>query len=89
MTLDEVRMTLDEAWAAAEAALPEGWRLQGVTPGGPIGSWRAEAVGRTHLRRDPMGLYPDVATGGGPTPIAALLALAQALSEPVSREPRP
>lgn len=65
---------LDEAWAAAEAALPEGWRLKGVWLfDGPKPFWRATALS-----------YPR--TGGcdehaeGQTPADALLALAEQLA---------
>lgn len=76
-------MSLDDAWKAAEAALPEGWLI---------------AVGSTHLSefRPPRVVYwaeagpmaPDggpegdagMMNGGADTPTAALLALADRLT---------
>lgn len=71
---------LDAAWAAAEAALPSGWVMWTVSPGGwrasardwgverEIHSWAASAVGPT-----------AEAKGRGPDPTAALQALTAAL----------
>jgi hypothetical protein len=73
-------LTLDEAWAEAEAALPPRWVMWKLAPDAwkasvaDIGvdrvlhSWEAQAAG-------PIG----VARGHGPTPAAALHALAVAL----------
>ena len=63
-------MTLDEAWAEAEAALPEGWRITAIV--GPVagrGEWTASAYGY---------VPEDRAYADGPTPVAALRALAAA-----------
>lgn len=62
----EATPTLDSAWAAVEALLPEGWIGPAV---GPVRkAWRADA-----WAADTMLGFP------GPTPIAALRALAAAL----------
>ena len=67
-------MLLSEAWAGAEASLPLGWLLMGVTrdPRWPD-KWTAIAIGP---------LSPtDVATGKGDRPQKALERLAEALRE--------
>ena len=66
---------LDEAWAQAEAALPEGWRLYDLIDEGRregrSSEWAAIAVNRhSHAR-----------AGQGPTPTATLLALAARLRD--------
>ena len=68
--------SLDAAWAEAEAALPKGWRLDCLSnldpPAADEGGWNATAT-----------LYEDVDIdhehGQGPTPAAALRALAERL----------
>jgi hypothetical protein len=62
--------TLDAAWARVEAALPDGWlwRVQ-MQSRGPL--WLADAWHRHDV--------DDGMTAFGPTPIAALHALADAL----------
>lgn len=60
---------LDAAWAAAEAALPEGWRLH-LLEATPQDEWRVVAG-----KRIDDGTDPFIAIAEGPTPIAALLAL--------------
>ena len=65
-------MTLDEAWAEAEAALPEGWALYVLDQ--HRGEWRATA-GRIEAGYD----NPFIAMESGPTPATALHALAIAL----------
>ena len=66
-------MTLDEAWAAAEAALPEGWAVTDVLRrgGGAEREWRAFAHRWTPYA-DPINRV----AGMGPTPAEALIALA-------------
>lgn len=59
----EAADTLDAAWKAVEAELPEGWRIERLDMG-VWGSWWAYA-----------GRGPDRVHGEGPTPTAALLAL--------------
>lgn len=76
---------LDAAWAAAEAALPEGWRFAAlrrryVGARGQGKGWSATAVQaglNTEDRRH--GTVPSKA-GYGPTPTAALVALTAALT---------
>ena len=67
---------LSEAWARAEAALPEGWYIIGVRQdGGSDMPWRATAY-----REDPdLSWFQRHHRGTGPTPAAALLALAARL----------
>ena len=65
---------LGEAWAAAEAALPEGWRL---TLGAMFNSDKYEAWA------GPASVAGGRSSGPQATPAAALLALAARLSEPV------
>jgi hypothetical protein len=61
--------SLDAAWAEAEAALPDGWNVHGVERIG-VGNWHAAA-------------WPlvDAVHGHGPTPAAALRALAERLRD--------
>jgi hypothetical protein len=63
---------LDAAWREAEEALPEGWRITGIV--GPVagrGEWTASSYGMVPEHRR----YAD-----GPTPAAALRALASRLT---------
>jgi hypothetical protein len=70
--VDEVSaVTLDEAWEEAQAALPEGFTLWRLMDAGLLG-WVADA----RKPAIPEGLS---AQGRGPTPAAALHALAVAL----------
>lgn len=64
--------SLDAAWAAVEAALPEGWRLHFLEASGT--QWRAVAANQ----RDD-GTDPFIAIREAATPAAALQALASAL----------
>lgn len=69
---------LDAAWAEAEAALPEGWQTW-LRPGLFTDGW--EASGRVKgIWRLADGPVPET-TAAGPTPAAALRALAAALRE--------
>jgi len=76
----EKRVELGDAWAAAEAALPEGWVLQ-------IGNWQAEPNRDPRLAKYESTAEPYRSEGGdsiigrGDTPAAALRALAVALLE--------
>ena len=73
--------SLDDAWAEAEAALPEGWMLFGVTRSDrdedgseyvdPADPWAASAG-----RGDAAGLVRERRTSIGPTAADALHALA-------------
>lgn len=69
--------TLDDAWAAVEAALPEGWLLRGLfrydAPEGR--AWEATAEEADYLGHE------DMHAALGPTPAAALLALTEKLRE--------
>jgi hypothetical protein len=62
---------LDVAWAEAEAALPEGWAIEGIY-GDNRDDWTATAWNEPHAEYD---------RGHGPTPVAALRALAAKLRE--------
>lgn len=79
-------MTLDEAWAEAEAALPEAWYVRGlrrryVGAAGSGKGWSATAVqGGIGIEVRTRGTVPSRA-GFGPTPAAALQALATALRD--------
>jgi hypothetical protein len=67
-----ITMTLDEAWAAAEAALPEYWFIRSMILVDPYKNpmWEVVAAeSRHHVRAT------------GPTPTAALQALAARLQE--------
>lgn len=77
---------LDAAWNAAEAALPEGWRIEGVMLvdtsddddlNVEFVEWEAEASSDRGQRS---------VTALGPTPAAALLALAEKLREVAPHE---
>jgi hypothetical protein len=80
--------TLDEAWAAAEAALPEGWVMDGVRAEydrREIVSWVARAVEPGNPDLDATGLHYGripLIVGRGRTPRAALLALSEAKDDP-------
>lgn len=64
--------SLDAAWAEAEAALPEGWGIGiQVPPGGYPGGYEVGASGDTEW----------TVQANGPTPAAALRALAAKLRE--------
>jgi len=71
--------SLDAAWARVEAALPDGWKFEGVYNVGSLSGWDAYAFepytedGTTHEADQP------VEEAHGDTPHAALLALADAL----------
>lgn len=71
--------SLDAAWQAAEAALPEGGKTTLMVSTLPVafgGQVKAEAYAHPANRN-----YERMAAGSGPTPAAALLALAAALRE--------
>lgn len=67
----ETAVTIDAAWAEAEAALPEGWVIYSLRIHSE--GWRASADSR-----DPVGRpwHLRYAQASGSTPAAALLALA-------------
>lgn len=67
--------SIDAAWAAAEAALPEGWVIQSVLRCTPE-CWQAWAADPAEDASDPF-----VAIADGPTPAAALRSLAAKLRE--------
>lgn len=70
-------MTLDEAWAAAEAALPKGGKTTltvSTLPTAFGGLVKAEAYAHPANQN-----YERMAVGSGDTPAAALLALAENL----------
>jgi hypothetical protein len=72
-------VTLDEAWAEAEAALPTGWQIAVLYRDGTGQSWIVESEQIENL---PFGGHvPGNPTRAatGPTPAAALRALAVAL----------
>lgn len=66
--------SLDAAWAEAEAALPDGWRIKEVRVHDLDDEWGAEAENMTGV-----GRYRWVEHG--PTPAAALRALTARLRE--------
>ena len=88
---------LDAAWAAAEAALPEGWHLAGIRHRWQFVTTREDATGErcreysfgaglpsyqaTVYQPNEITLAEDAVEGWGPTPAAALLALAEKLRE--------
>ena len=74
----EERAELGDAWAAAEAALPEGFSFYG---GASIEGYLFRAV-RGSAPTESELRYSPTYNGSGPTPAAALRALAAALSEP-------
>lgn len=91
--LAEIAPLLDAAWARAEKALPEGWwihavyawsfddmayRAEAASPGQQIDMSHSASVKRHGTRRFVSG--PD-AHATGPTPAAALIALAEALEQ--------
>ena len=65
-------LELGIAWQRAEAALPEGWVLKELRLHDDVSGWGAEAFNTTGV-----GRYRHM--GYGPTPTAALLALAEKL----------
>jgi hypothetical protein len=78
--VDFRRDSLDAAWAEAEAALPEGWMGPSLAEQ-TEGNWRAYSA-RRHSSP------PEIITTVGPTPAAALRALAVKLrSLPVMDRP--
>jgi hypothetical protein len=66
---------LDAAWRRVEAALPEGCRISGLFVAGDDEMWTAEVEGPSG------GLAEDTVAATGPTPTAALIALAEALEQ--------
>lgn len=68
---------LDAAWAEAEAALPEGWRLTVQRTDEDFDTWSAAAVSPAFFEGENDDDYAD---GQGPTPAAALRALTAALA---------
>lgn len=70
--------SIDAAWAEAEAALPEGWM-------GPSFAEQTEGTWRAYVSRRPTARRreapPEIVTVVGPTPAAALRALAAKLRE--------
>ena len=76
---------LDAAWAEAEAALPEGWRIEMVASW-TRGEWRATAVPTPPNKRVGRGTMWLGKSADGPTPVAALHALAARLQS--TEEPR-
>ena len=81
-------MSLDEAWAAVEEALPKRWsvQLQGDWENG----WEASATGRVlggaswSVRTNTSGWFHE--PGGYPTPAAALENLRSLLENPGGTE---
>jgi hypothetical protein len=74
------RVSLDAAWAEAEAALPEGWRIEGLWhswPPNPVldPEW-GTTVSNAQTGEMTISVHAD-----GPTPAAALRALAAKLRE--------
>lgn len=69
---------LGAAWREAEAALPEGWRIAHVSQRLEYAETRRQWVA---LAKQGRGNFPHRCLGTGPTPAAALLALAAALRE--------
>jgi hypothetical protein len=69
--------TLDEAWAAAETALPEGWEHLALRRERHFGTDDWGYVAEAGQFDDTIG--DDGWSGPQPTPTAALLALASAL----------
>jgi hypothetical protein len=69
--------TLDDAWAEAEAALPEGGYISRLGHDWPDADWFAKA--QVYYPADETG--NSLAGGRGPTPAAALRALAAKLKE--------
>ena len=82
-------MTLDEAWAEAEAALPEGWRIISLSGGV---DWVASAQPTpanksvpSLWRGDPPATMWLGRGAHGNSPAAALHALAEALGPTIER----
>lgn len=71
--------TLDAAWAAAEAALPEGWAITGLTLRAAVMAGRYWLVIANRPNTRGIG-----ASARGDTPAAALQALAARLRVPVA-----
>ena len=76
---------LSEAWDEAEAALPDGWVIEGtrrvLMAGLPnMQRWGASACPLTPKGRNWRGIY-ETQFADGSTPVAALHALAQRLRE--------
>lgn len=72
---DALAGALDVAWAEAEAALPEGWRIHMLSVTASD-EWQAVAGVREDRGQDPF-----IALEVGPTPAAALRALTERLRE--------
>jgi hypothetical protein len=77
-------MTLDTAWAEAEAALPEGFVVDGLrrlyVDGEPTNEWIARATDPPHRTNlDATRADMPKVVGQGPTPVAALRALTASL----------
>lgn len=70
------RGTLDEAWAEVEAALPEGWVIRRLWRPVAEEPWGVDAGPFPAKHGDDRSVF-----GGGPTPAAALRALARKLRE--------
>ena len=80
--MEVVPDSLDASWAEAEAAQPEGWFI-GVESGWPISAEQPDGY-RAVASRDQTYLFDGPsASGEGPTPAAALRALAAKLREAV------
>lgn len=65
---------LDVAWAEAEAALPDGWVIESIGGGVSASGWVADAALNGSI------LAGEFEQGQGPTPAAALHALAARLA---------
>jgi len=71
---------LGAAWRQCEAALPEGWVMWTLGPNGFTSSARDWGIERRIHSWEALALGPtDRAVGSGPTPTAALKALAARL----------
>lgn len=68
-------MNLDEAWRETEAVLPETWYISNVRRRSPKGRYSASATVAYSDTGESM-------SGFGPTPAAALQALARRFTEP-------
>jgi hypothetical protein len=80
--------SLDSAWAEAEAALPEGWRLDEITWDNGRAEWVATAALYEAEYPADAG-YSDYMTGWSETPAAALQSLAAKLRDPEMMHRRP
>jgi hypothetical protein len=85
---------LEAAWAEAEAALPEGWIFHGVEladhsmDGGSWGpDWMASMSWPGHCEYDDCDHDEAFHVANGPTPAAALRALAAAIARHYTEEP--